>query len=137
MPAVYDYETNYINAAGYWMAFHNAAWAVRQDALDDKNMEEVTKCGVWSYIAIHYGLRVVGLRSGFYKMAHRDFTHARLVLPSLEQRYDVAAADDMVEPLEKLDAHMTSQLMKAVATLSASNATKRAGKKKGGAAGDQ
>ena len=33
----------------------------------------------------------------------------------------------MVEPLEKLEAHMTIQLMKAVATLSASTATKRAG----------
>lgn len=49
-------------------------------------------------------------------------------MPSLEQWNDVAAADDLTEPMEKLDTHITTQLMKAVATLSAGNATKRAGK---------
>lgn len=55
-----------------------------------------------------------------------------MVLPILEQRNDTTAADDIVEPLEKLDSHMATHLIRAVATLSASNATKRAGR----AAGD-
>ena len=56
-----------------------------------------------------------------------------MVLPALERRGDVAAADDLDGPLGELESHMTAQLMKAVATLSASNATKRANGK-GGAA---
>lgn len=70
----------------------------------------------------------MGLRTEFYKMVSRDPTYAKLIMPSLEQRNDVAAADDLSEPLEKLDSHMATQLMKAVANLSASNATKRAGR---------
>ena len=61
-------------------------------------------------------------------MASRDPTYAKLVMPSLEQRNDVAAAEELSEPLKTLDGHIATQLMKAVATLSASNATKRAGR---------
>ena len=56
-----------------------------------------------------------------------------MVLPALERRGDVAAADDLDGPLGELESHMTTQLMKAVATLSASNPTKRTNGK-GGAA---
>lgn len=47
---------------------------------------------------------------------------------NLEQRNELPTADDLVEPMEKLYSHMATQLMKAVATLGASNATKHAGK---------
>jgi len=134
MRAVFEYEANYTNAAGYWMAFHEAALSLRQDELEEKNMEKAKLYDVWSIIAIRYALRVTGLRCEFYKMVSKDPTYAKLIMPSLEKRNDVPAADDLVGPLEKLDTHMSTQLMKAVATLSASNATKRAGK--GGAAGD-
>ena len=71
-------------------------------------------------------------------MAARDPVHARLVMPSLERRQDIPAADDLVEPLSKLETHMNTQLMKAVATLAASNATKESGSgNRGGAAKDQ
>ena len=33
MPAVMEYETNYINAAGFWMAFNEATISLRQEAL--------------------------------------------------------------------------------------------------------
>lgn len=125
---VCEYESNYINAAGYWMAFHEAAIALRQESIADKEDDDAFHFDVWALMAIRYGLRVVGLRSEFYKLAARDPTYAKLVMPSLEQRNDVVAADDLTGPMEKLDTHMTTQLMKAVATLSASNATKRAGK---------
>ena len=57
-------------------------------------------------------------------------------MPTLEARADVPASDDLIEPMERLESHMATQLKKAVATLSASNAMKRAGGK-GGAAKDQ
>lgn len=64
-------------------------------------------------------------------MASKDPVYAKMVLPSLEDRSDMAASEDLVEPLETLASHMSTQLMKAVATLSASNATKRANGKGG------
>jgi hypothetical protein len=51
--------------------------------------------------------------------------HARLIMPALEGRNDVSAADDLDDNLEKLDTHMASQLIKAGASLSATNAVKR------------
>ena len=46
----------------------------------------------------------------------------------------MAAADDLTESMDKLDSHMNTYLMKAVASMSASNATKQTGK--GGPAGN-
>lgn len=135
MRAVCEYETNYINAVGYWLAFQQAAFALRQEALADKKYPEASKFDCWMTVAGRYGLRVVGLRSEFYKMAADDPTYAKLVITTLEKRSDVVASEDLVEAMDKLDINMSTQLMKAVATLSASNATKRAGK--GGAAKDQ
>ena len=132
--AVAEYEANYINSAGYWMAFHEAALDLRQEMLEEKKDEEAKNYDVWAALVIRYGLRVVGLRSEFYKMAARDPTYAKMILPTLQQRNEVAAADDLTEAMDKLDSHMTTQLMKAVATLSGSNATKRNGK--GGPAED-
>ena len=43
------------------------------------------------------------------------------------------ASDDLIEPIERLESHTATLLMKAVATLSASNATKRASGKRGAA----
>jgi hypothetical protein len=77
----------------------------------------------------------VGLRVEFYKRSAKDPTHAKLIMPALESRNDAAAADDLDDTLEKLDTHMESQLMKAVASLSATNAIKRASGD--GAAGSQ
>lgn len=50
-------------------------------------------------------------------------------------RNDMSTADNLAQAMEKLDNPNATQLMKAVATLSASNVTKRMGK--GGAAKDQ
>ena len=132
--AVAEYEANYINSAGYWMAFHEAALDLHQEMLEDKKDEEAKNYDVWVALAIGYGLRVVSLWSEFYTMAARDPTYAKMILRTLQQRNEVAAADDLTEAMDKLDSHMTTQLMKAVATLSGSNATKRNGK--GGPAED-
>lgn len=133
MSAVYECESNYINASRYWRSFHQAAICLRQEAIEDMNEYNALLFDVWSLIAVRYGLRVVGLRTEFYRMAASDTLHAKLIMPTLEERGEVPAADGLNASLEKLDSHMATQLMKALATLSTSNATKRARK---GANGD-
>jgi hypothetical protein len=140
---LFEYESHYINSAGYWMAFHQSAIALRGECLaaigagNDGSLalERASVYDVWGIIAVRYGLRVVGLRVEFYKRASKDPMHAKLIMPVLEGRNDVAAADDLDDTLEKLDSHMATQLMKAVASLSATNAVKRGNGD--GAAGSQ
>lgn len=61
-------------------------------------------------------------------MAAIDPVHAKLVLPALKWLGEQPAADDLDDPLTKLEIHMATQLLNAVATLNAINATKRAEK---------
>jgi hypothetical protein len=51
-----------------------------------------------------------------------DPMHTRLLMPVLEGNNDTAATDDLDDILEKLDTHMETQLMKAAASLHATNA---------------
>ena len=95
MRAVAEYEAKYINAAGYWSAFHEACIDLRQQALDESRDENASKFDVWGLIAVRYTLRILGLRAEFYRLAADDPTYAKMVLPALEPRGDVAAADDL------------------------------------------
>ena len=135
---VAEHEAKYINAAGYWSVLHHVAYELRQEAFESANKAEAEMFDAWAFVAVRYSLRVLGLRAEFYRMAAKDPMYAKLVLPSLERRGETAMADDLDDPLAKLESHLSSQMFKAVATLKASNATKRAGstKKKGGAADD-
>lgn len=135
MRAVSEYEAKYINAAGYWGAFHQAAVDMRQEAIAESKYEDARQFDVWQIISVRYTLRVLGLRTEFYRLAAEDPVHAKMVLPALERRGEIAAADDLDGPIAQLESHMTTQLMKAVATLHASNATKRA-RGRGGPAND-
>ena len=132
MRLVFEYEANYKNETGYCIAFSEAAMEPRNDSIAEEEGDKALLYAVWSHLAVQYGLRVSSLRCEVILMVARDPTYAKLVMPSLEQRNDLSAAEDLVEQMEKLEAHMSSQLMKAVANLSARNATGRAGK--GGAA---
>lgn len=136
MRAVAEYEAKYVNAAGYWGAFHEAALDLRQESINSAKDEDAKQFDVWGIISVRYVMRVLGLRSEFYKMAAEDPTYAKMVLPTLEKRGEVVAADDLERPLADLDSHMATQLMKAVATMYASNATKKAKGGKGRAAED-
>jgi hypothetical protein len=114
---LYEYEAHYMNSVGYWMAFHQNAVALRQEYLASEAPDAAAKAlkyDVWGVISVRYGLRVVGLRVEVYKRSKKDPMHARLIMPALEGRNDVSAADDLDDTLEKLDTHMASQLMKAV-----------------------
>ena len=76
---------------------HEAALDFCQEMLEETKDLEAKNYDVWAALAIRYGLRVVGLRSEFYKMAARDPTHAKMILPTLQQRNEVAASEDLTE----------------------------------------
>jgi hypothetical protein len=78
-------------------------------------------------LAVRYGLRVVGLRTEFYKKFPNDPMHAKMVTLVLEGQKEIPAKDDLNEVMEKLDTHMGTQLMKVAASLHATNAVKRSG----------
>jgi hypothetical protein len=124
-----------MNSAGYWMSFSSADMALRGEALKLEGTTGVEKAemfDVWAMMAVRYGLRVVGLRVEFYKRSAKNPMHARLVMSVLEGQYDTLATDDLDDVMEKLDRHMATQLMKAAASIHATNAVKRSGD--GGAA---
>jgi hypothetical protein len=132
---LYQYEAHYKNAAGYWMRFSVAATAIRGEVLRTEGTEgnaAATRFDVWAILAVHYGLRVVGLHTEFYKNYAKDPMHAKMVMPVLEGQSEIPATDDLDGVMEKLDAHMTTQIMKAATSLHATNAVKRSGD--GGAA---
>lgn len=135
MYAVAEHEAKYINAAGYWSVLHHVAYDLRQEAFEKGNKDDAEKFDAWAYVAVRYSLRVLGLRAEFYRMAAKDPMHAKLVLPSLERRGETAMADDLDDVLATLESHLSSQMFKAVATLKASNETKRSNGR-GGAADD-
>lgn len=68
-------------------------------------------------LSVRYALRVVGLRTEFYKMAADDPSVAKMMLPTLEKSQDMIAADNMEDTMEKLQTHMNTQMMKVVAAL--------------------
>lgn len=135
MRAVSEYEAKYINSTGYWLTFHDAAIELRTEEINAKDEAKAVEFDVWAIISVRYALRTLGLRTEFYKLAAEDPTYAKMILPALESKGEVPAADNLDKPLGDLDSHMTTQLMKAVATLRASNATKRAGGQGGPANG--
>ena len=107
------------------MAFHEAAMDLRAEAIEEKNYPEALQYDVWAGFSLLNGLQVVRLRAEFYKMAAKDAAYANLVMPTVERRNEVSAAGDLQESMTKLKTHLLTQLMKAVATMSSSNATKR------------
>jgi hypothetical protein len=112
------------------MSFSAAAVTLRGEALGQEGttgVEEAKRLDVWGMMAVRYGLRVVGLRVEFHKRSAKDPMHARLVMPVLEGHNDTPATDDLDDVMEKLDTHMDTQLMKAAASLHATNAVKRSG----------
>jgi hypothetical protein len=81
-------------------------------------------------IGVRYGLRAVGLRVDFYKKSAKDPMHDRLLISALEGINGTATTNYLED--EKLNTHVPTQLMKATASLHATNAVKRSGD--GGAA---
>lgn len=68
-------------------------------------------------------------------MFAKDLTYAKLVMPILEAKNEIAASDDLKESINKSEKHFSTQRMKVVASVSAEIATSRA--EKGFPTGDQ
>jgi hypothetical protein len=112
------------------MSFSSAAMALRGGALKLEGLngaEEAEIFDVWAMMAVQYGLRVVGLRVEFFKTSEKDPMHARLVMQVLEGQNDTPPKDDLDDVMEKLDMHMATQLMKAAASLHATDGVKSRG----------
>jgi hypothetical protein len=127
--ALFEYEAHYSSSAGYWMSFSHAAIAPRGEAA---NLEGTNAVEEAAMMALRYGLRIVGLRVEFYKISAKYPMHAWLVIAVLEDQNDTPATDDLDDVMEMLDMHMATLLMKAAASLHATNSVKRSGD--GGAA---
>lgn len=135
--AVCEHESMYVNASGYWAAFHESAIDLRQESIEGgKESSLCVLYDVWALISVRFTFLVLGWRTEFYKISAEYPTYAKMVLPSLEHRGDLVASNDLTEPLETLQSHMTTQLMKVVATINSSNTTKRV-KVRGGPADGQ
>lgn len=112
-----------MNTTGYWAAFHESSIELRAERLAEDKYEDAGRLDVWAIIYNRYVLRVLGVRSVFYKMAAEDPTYAKMVLPTLDRKGDVVMADDLEKTMVELESHKSTQLIKAVAILSAINAT--------------
>lgn len=66
--AVCEFECNYINAVGYLKYFQLSSYALRIEPLNGNNVEGPKCLHKFATIGGRYGLRVVDLRSGFYKV---------------------------------------------------------------------
>lgn len=67
--------------------------------------QKAEKFDVWAIIGVRYSLRVLGLHAEFYKLAAEDPTYAKMVLPALKKRGNMAASDDLDKPLSDLASH--------------------------------
>lgn len=97
---------------------------LRQKHLNEDKESETEHFDVFAYIAVRYALRVLGLRAELYHKADSDPIHAKLILAALEKRTDFPDSDYLDEPLERMEIHMMTQLMKVAASRRATNATK-------------
>ena len=91
-----EHEAKYINAADYWATIVETATQMGKE-IEEKPEAETDEIYYkrWAYIANRYVLRVLGLRANFYRMAAKDPTYAKLVLPILENRGESSPADDL------------------------------------------
>lgn len=83
------------------------------------------KLDIWEGVSVRNGLRVLGHRADILKMDAKDTGYNKPAITNIERRNDVAAADDLHESMNKLKIHLSTALMKMVATLSANKLTKR------------
>jgi hypothetical protein len=80
------------------MYFEETALSLRDQEISKATAvvdREAERLDLWIGISLRYGLRVVGLRTEFFKMSARDPQHARMVMPALENQGLMAATDDI------------------------------------------
>lgn len=71
--ANYEYEANYVNTTGYWLAFVEAAIALRQEVINSTDMgADPLPFDAWAAVGNRYALRVLGLRVQFYRLSAKN-----------------------------------------------------------------
>lgn len=124
MRAVSGYDFKYVNTAGYWFAFHEAAIDIRQEKIDESKIQDANRMDLLAVVAVKHYLRTIGLRTKFSKMSIDRPVHTKLVFPILNKRRQVAVADNLDKALSyMLSDDNTTQMMKLVVAVQASNAT--------------
>ena len=111
--------------------------SMRQESLKADMKDDAEMFDAWSYVAVCCRLRVLRLCVEFYRSVFNNPMYAKLLQPTFERCGQTVMADDLNDPLATLDAHLSSQIFKAVATLNARNVTKRSKNKGSGAATNQ
>lgn len=61
MRPVATYDANYVNSAGYWMAFHEAAGVMRHEVITADDADKAYRMDVWMILSVRYSLHSLGL----------------------------------------------------------------------------
>lgn len=77
-----------------------------QEGVSQNKVEEVMRYDVWCVVANRYIIRMLGLRTKFYRMDAEDPSYAKLILPLLEKRGKIPLADVFNEAMHKRESHM-------------------------------
>lgn len=88
-------------------------------------MDEEHQFDVCKIIAVSYELRVIEMRTEFYRLDAEDPVYANILLPGLERLEEIAVTADLDATLHQLESYRTIQLMNAVEALTTSSDTKR------------
>lgn len=114
------------------MAFDEAAMQFRHEAWMAHEEDTAFSYCVWEIVGVMFALRVIGLRTELYKMAAEASATLKMLLAGMEFRQDMTDADDMVEVMEMLGTHLSTQLMNGVANIKTSNAGRKENRQGGG-----
>lgn len=79
---------------------------LRHDGIGSKTLGKAKKCGPWKILSVGYSLRVVVLRTEFYKKTAGHPVTDKMVLTVLESRQDVPASDYIEDVINTLGIHV-------------------------------
>lgn len=131
MQPIYKYEMNYFNSCGYWLGLQKTCFSIiHQVACGPANADttrEMSMLNAWAEILGEYALRVLAVRQEFYRNSVKDPVGARLNQEMYEEDSYLPVSDALDERTKQMGTMREAQLMKAIATLAASNNLKRAG----------
>lgn len=123
----------YFNSAGYWLGLQKTTFTLMGQVSGEGASQRLAQLGAWAQIFGEYALRVLAIRQEFYRNSVKDPVSARLKQSLYEEATYVPANEFLDERTRELETLQQTQLMKALAALTASNTVKRSGGGGGGA----
>lgn len=137
MHAIWSHEMNYVNASGYWLGLQQTCFSMMDEEVQDMPQTNeaqratlaarTAKLLAWARILGEFSLRVLAVRCEFYRNSVRDPVSARANQEMYEEETYLPSNAALDDRARQIDTLRETQLMKAFAALSASNAVKRAG----------